>query len=253
MKRKLGFSLVELSIVLVILGLLVGGILAGKSLIRASELRAVGTEYHRYVTAVAAFRDKYFALPGDMANAQSFWGIAHATAATCVTTIGTGTQTCNGDGNSRVTPSTGSNESFRFWQHLVNAGLMEGAYEGVGTDPDTATLLNSPTSRLPGGLWYIGYWGTVAPGNAVTFAATYDNAFELGAISANEHPRAALLKPEELWNVDTKLDDGRPGYGKLIALRWNSCTDAADSADLDSEYALTDTTIQCAVLFRRSL
>lgn len=58
------FSLVELSIVLVILGLLTGGILAGQSLIRAAELRAVSTEYSRYITATQSFRDKYFAVPG---------------------------------------------------------------------------------------------------------------------------------------------------------------------------------------------
>ncbi len=79
-----GFSLVELSIVLVILGLLTGGILAGKSLMRASELRAVSTEYQRYLTAAQSFRGKYFELPGDFSKAQSFWGIAHATAATFV-------------------------------------------------------------------------------------------------------------------------------------------------------------------------
>ncbi len=54
---KNGFSLVELSIVLVILGLPTGGILAGQSLIRAAELRSVSTEYNRFVTATQSFRD----------------------------------------------------------------------------------------------------------------------------------------------------------------------------------------------------
>ena len=61
-----GFTLVELSIVLVILGLLVGGVLSGQSLIRAAELRAVSTEHSKFVTAMNSFRDKYFAAPGDM-------------------------------------------------------------------------------------------------------------------------------------------------------------------------------------------
>ncbi|MBN9993879.1 prepilin-type N-terminal cleavage/methylation domain-containing protein, partial [Listeria monocytogenes] len=78
---KPGFSLIELSIVLVILGLLTGGILAGQSLIRAAELRSVGEEYQKNRTAVATFRDKYFAIPGDMTNATSFWGLAGGTAA----------------------------------------------------------------------------------------------------------------------------------------------------------------------------
>jgi len=70
---KNGFSLVELSIVLVIVGLLVGGVLTGKSLIRAADLRSVSTDYEGYRTATSAFRDKYFGLPGDITNASSFW------------------------------------------------------------------------------------------------------------------------------------------------------------------------------------
>src|SRR3569833_319215 len=83
---KAAFTLVELSIVLVILGLLDGGVHTGQSLIRAAELRSVTTQYQRFLTAVQTFRDKYFALPGDMTNAHSYWGIAIATPATCVTT-----------------------------------------------------------------------------------------------------------------------------------------------------------------------
>ena len=70
------FTLVELSIVLVIIGLLVGGVLSGKSLIRASELRAVASEFSYYKIAIGNFKDKYSALPGDMRNAVTYWGAA---------------------------------------------------------------------------------------------------------------------------------------------------------------------------------
>jgi prepilin-type N-terminal cleavage/methylation domain-containing protein len=58
-----GFSLVELSIVLVILGLLTGGILTGQNLIRAAELRSAVTELQRHQASTQSFRDKYFAIP----------------------------------------------------------------------------------------------------------------------------------------------------------------------------------------------
>jgi len=74
--KKTAFSLVELSIVLVILGLLTGGVLTGQNLIRAAELRAVTTEFNAYQTAANTFKDKYFAIPGDMTNATDFWGSA---------------------------------------------------------------------------------------------------------------------------------------------------------------------------------
>lgn len=95
------FSLVELSIVLVILGLLTGGILAGQSLIRASELRAVVTEYERYIAASHTFRDKYMAIPGDMANATRFWGDDAALCADAGITNGT-PGTCNGNANGSI-------------------------------------------------------------------------------------------------------------------------------------------------------
>ena len=71
---QLAFSLVELSIVLVILGLLVGGILSGQSLIRAATLRSFVKQHEQHYTAVMSFRDKYSQLPGDMNNATQFWG-----------------------------------------------------------------------------------------------------------------------------------------------------------------------------------
>ena len=70
-RKNQGFTLVELSIVLVILGLLVGGVLTGQSLIRAAELRTVSTQYATFSTAVNTFRDKYFTIPGDMTNASA--------------------------------------------------------------------------------------------------------------------------------------------------------------------------------------
>ncbi|MBX9726410.1 MAG: prepilin-type N-terminal cleavage/methylation domain-containing protein, partial [Rickettsiales bacterium] len=102
-KHVTAFSLVELSIVLVILGLLVGGVLSGQSLIRAAELRAVSTEYSRYVTSAQTFRDKYFALPGDMNNATRFWGNLGGT--NCTNSAGTSavtTGTCDGNGDGQV-------------------------------------------------------------------------------------------------------------------------------------------------------
>lgn len=97
-----GFSLVELSIVLVILGLLTGGILAGQSLIRAAELRSVASEHQRYVTATKSFQDKYFSVPGDMKNATSFWGAADGgdgLGTDCFNVKSTTATTCNGNGD----------------------------------------------------------------------------------------------------------------------------------------------------------
>jgi prepilin-type N-terminal cleavage/methylation domain-containing protein len=208
-----GFSLIELSIVLVILGLLTGGILSGQALIRASQLRAVTTEYQRYVTAVHGFRDKYFALPGDFNNATAFW---------------TGAVTVNGNGDGNIVGSTtvASNETGYFWQHLALAGLVEGSYT-----PADWTAINAPTtnpkSKMQPATWSMRYVGPVTTndsvvgtggGGQVVYEGNYGNAFFLMSGLTLLTPSGGVLKAEEAWNIDTKLDDGKPGTGTVMSL-----------------------------------
>lgn len=251
-----GFSLVELSIVLVILGLLTGGILAGQSLIRASQLRALSTEYSRYLTATQSFHDKYLSLPGDMPNATDFWNAAHTTAATCVTTPSTDQKTCNGNGDGIIKPSTGSNESYRYWQQLANAGLIEGTYDGIthGSTNFSSTLANSPVSKLDGGLWFIWDHGQLTS-SAAYFDGMYRNFLTVGGMMANYSPSMALLKPEEMWNLDVKMDDGKPATGKVVILAdagMASCVNTTTTSNLAADYLLTGTAKGCSPIFRNA-
>lgn len=253
-----GFSLVELSIVLVILGLLTGGILAGQSLIRAAELRSVSSEAQRYTAAVRTFQDKYMALPGDMTNATSFWGAAHATPATCLTTAGTGTQTCNGDGDGDLDPAAAASqrgELFTFWEHLANAGLIEGDYTGFagpGSTSDFDAGTNSPLSRLGKAGWAIsdstqsGYglvgerYTNITGGDAYVHLVIGGDAVGV--------PSGFIMKPEEAWGIDTKLDDGKPGIGAVKAFPGATCGNNLDASV--SAYTLTSTTDSCWLTIR---
>lgn len=215
--RKHGFSLVELSIVLVILGLLVGGVLAGQSLIRAAEVRSVSSEQSRYRAAIYAFRDKYVALPGDMANATSFWGdqatgtSACASAATADGTPGT----CNGDGNGIVGPvGFSGTEGVRAWQQLAFAGLIEGNYTGYYDTSKLTIGLNVPASRYPKTGWAYLYRGTAASSTGVWDKPS--NYLQTGSENNNELWGYAY-SPEDAWNIDTKLDDGIPDQGTVLA------------------------------------
>ncbi len=258
--RIRAFSLVELSIVLVILGLLTGGILAGQSLIRAAQLRAVSTEYMRYKTAVGSFRDKYFALPGDMANATSFWG----TAGTCPGTSAspsTSAATCNGNGDFTLDPtvSTG-NEYYRFWQHLANAGLIEGSYSGVANSTTASAALslpgtNVPTSKLTGAGWSVYNYGNPGVASTLTFEGNYGNSFSFGATNLSTITDGPILKPEEAWNIDTKMDDGKPGTGgvRTYEAYGSSCSDTAASTTVaiaaTSAYLLSNSSLACNLIF----
>ena len=263
-----GFSLVELSIVLVILGLLTGGILAGQNLIRAAELRAVTTEFNQYQTAVQTFRDKYFALPGDMRNAEDFWGTMSS--GTCPNaTGGSGTQTCNGNGNGIIEESgaaSQSNERFAFWKHLANAGLIEGSYTGIASVDGPADHVrgeNAPASRLSSAGWAARYWEPRVSDSRL-FAGEYEHVLWVGAESSgNNGFNDAVFTPTEQWNLDTKMDDGLPAQGRLVVRdRRNGCTTTADgateltssathAATLDAAYHFDSDEVACAALWRR--
>jgi prepilin-type N-terminal cleavage/methylation domain-containing protein len=274
---KHAFSLVELSIVLVILGLLAGGVLSGQSLIRAAELRSIPTDLSRIQSATMSFRDKYMALPGDMPNAVRFWsaqagGSADGRDATCAGlgsgSPATGKATCNGNGDGRIctadgkcaTDATGDNyERFRFWQHLANAGLIEGSYTGVpGSSAITLHVpgLNSPASKLSNVAFSVFGTGYLA-GSDNAFVGNYGNCLEMRNDKNNtEGNKYAFLKPEEMWNVDVKLDDGKPGFGLIRPYApgngtttgdQRKCTSSKDPAV--SEYLLQEPSIACSVSY----
>ncbi len=251
-----GFTLVELSIVLVILGLLTGGILSGQSLIRAAELRSVGTEFQRYRTAVHSFRDKYFALPGDMSNATSFWTSLGGTGSdvTCQNTAATGAPTCNGNGNNQVFTSVVNNdEQLRFWQHLANAGLIEGSYTGV-VGAAYVPGGNVGPSKLANSYWWTGTsTGTGAP--ALLFQLPAGGYFNIGNTGAVITTAGSFtLMPEEAWNIDTKLDDGKPGTGTVMSNKGNGTNTNCNSAagigppgDVGATYSLTNSNKDCSL------
>lgn len=247
------FSLVELSIVLVILGLLTGGILAGQSLIRASELRTVSVDYSRYVTSVQSFRDKYMGVPGDITNATRFWGTDADGCPPTITTRAPKIPTCNGDGNGSLLNNT---EVHRSWQHLANAGLIEGSYSGLpgaGGANEAVPGENAPRGRLSNSGWAF-YFYTTSSGNGTYFDHTWGrNALIFGTPTATTLPYGAIMTPEEVWNVDVKLDDGKPAQGLLWVVYWNPCTLATSSADVNADYELTNNTKACSLAFNRPL
>ena len=259
-----GFSLVELSIVLVILGLLTGGILAGQSLIRAAELRAVTTEYARHTTAIQSFRDRYFALPGDMTNATAFWG--HTGVAGCTNrtgTSGTSPGTCDGNGDGYPTAAPNpyeSGEIFQIWRHLALAGLVEGQFSGLannivafGGGFGEQLNLNVPSSKVSSAGWEIVQYNNAGGTISQQFNRDYRNWLGVGA----NFPSGILLdnpifKPEEAWNIDTKVDDGRPGQGGVQVATYSTCTTATWVDQTDRPYNLSLTSIACSLRFKQS-
>ncbi len=249
------FSLVELSIVLVILGLLTGGILAGQSLIRASELRSVTSDFQRYTAATNTFRDKYFALPGDMNNATSFWGKDTTSTSACAGASGSaGTPgTCNGNGDGWI--GTDHLENYRAWQQLAMAGLIEGTYVGF-VNPVANATPPTPGVAVPKSKMGNAYWvaAQLSQSTAVNFELGYSdlsdvryNWLTFTGVNSVYWIGGGILKPEEAWNIDTKMDDGIPGTGKVRSGH-NSPSCASTTVSTTAVYALTNTSKSCGII-----
>jgi prepilin-type N-terminal cleavage/methylation domain-containing protein len=256
--KQSGFTLIELSVVLVIIGLIIGAIMFGQHLIRAAELRSIASDKEKLVTAVYSFRTKYNAIPGDMRDAQSIWGAAASCAADQTTEA-----TCNGNGDGKIninTPSgTRGNEGFLLWKHLANAGLIEGSYTGLhaNTDLSCARDYNAPSGKISGSLWYLEDLGTVSSAFWAWSNTFYGNMLELGMPQPNDDPWGNVLTAAEAYALDSKIDDGKPGTGILFGdrsltecvVRADGVTAAGGGHKTTAIYKTSSTGLQCYLVF----
>lgn len=220
MKEKTGFTLVELSIVLVIIGLIVGGVLVGQDLINAAKIRSQISQMEKYQTAVNTFKLKYGYLPGDIPDptASAFGFTAR------------GTNAGQGDGNGLI-EGTYSGAPDSNWGLIVEAGETAIFW----TDLAAANLLDggsftSASIICPPGCWgvFTGNLGDYFPtgkignGNFISvYSDSNKNYFEISIITAilgNSQITANTgLSPIQAYAIDNKLDDGLPQSGRITA------------------------------------
>lgn len=257
-----GFTLVEMSIVLVIIGLLVGGIVAGQSLIRAAELRSIPADYNRFVSAGLAFMDKYGALPGDLKDATSYWG---DNASYCSDgAIANGNPgTCNGNGDNTLSVASAvstTGEMHQFWNQLALAGMVEGKYTGIAGPGSTADVIigtNAPAARITNAGWAVRTYN--APGDTSEYTNDFGTALFLGYQTTNSMPIIAIMTPREQWNIDKKMDDGMPASGKMWARdtggfgNTNACTTSTSKTDYAGEYKISTPVLACTPWFAQAL
>jgi prepilin-type N-terminal cleavage/methylation domain-containing protein len=119
--KQIGFTLIELAIVLVIIGLLLGGVLKGQELINSAKVKNMASDFKNIQVYIYGYQDKFKALPGDDHAAAAHVGGTNAT-----NTAQTQNAVIQGLWNS----TSSADESYMFWQHVRLAGLAPGA-----TDP----------------------------------------------------------------------------------------------------------------------
>lgn len=257
-----GFTLIELSIVLVIIGLIVGGVLVGQDLIRAAEIRAQISQIEKYNTAVNTFRGKFGAIPGDMnASTATQFGFNDPNC-----TGGIGQRDGNGlidGGSSAGALGQGGYETGLFWADMSTTGLtqyVDGTYNFSNhTNPTTpcGSSLTSAISTtinlyLPVAKIGHGNYVYVYNNNSINYYGLSD---VTNIASGGQITSTPSLTVQQAFNIDQKMDDGLPATGNVITnyVTGNAVTQiTTGSCVTNSTYNIGPTTANsaaCALSF----
>jgi prepilin-type N-terminal cleavage/methylation domain-containing protein len=182
-RTQKGFTLVEIAIVLVIIGLLLGGILKGQEMITQAKIKNVVADFSGISAAYYGYQDRYRAIPGDDAQAASRWSGAAVS--------GTASEVGNGRIQGKYNSTTATDESRLWWDHLRRAGFVAG--NGTAQPFNAVTgMIGVETGDGTGG----------SPGTA------------LGGFGGLIICSAGL--PDKIAiAVDTQMDDGLIGTGTV--------------------------------------
>lgn len=255
---KEGFTLIEISIVILIIGLMVGGIMVGRHLVRSAELNNLIQDMNEYTTAINLFKQTYREIPGDMRKATVFWSSAGGTGKDGVCYLAQ-TQdslaTCDGNGDGNVHTTMGINymERFMVWKHLSNAKLINGKYMGKtnGTVSSYNVVIgqNVPSVKSDPDIYFDIFTALAQNGNHFDKSNFVATSLQLyGPLSRNY----GAISPSDAYVVDNKLDDGSPVYGIIYSTIKSSvvgtnCTTSDDSATAGYDFTIDDR--NCALFF----
>ena len=234
--RSAGFTLMELSIVLVIISLVVAGIVVGQDLIQAGLVRAQVTQLERYSTAMNVFKEKYGFLPGDIPASNA-------------ATVGLVSPRYCSDGNGVIkgyhdpytcspTNLVGWNQSgepLLFWRDLSDTKLIDQTLNGFGTPSGYAGYKTSanasssppfgsffPTAKVgKGGMLYVWSGGptvrwndTNSDGNNYMSISAFSS---FGSAGTSEIIGEPSMTAGVAYGIDLKIDDGNPQTGRVQA------------------------------------
>lgn len=251
--HEMGFTLIELSIVLVIIGLIVGGVLVGQDLIKAAGIRSQMSEWEKFNTSILVFKNKYNCLPGDCSNATRFFTAVYPQGIS------------NGNGNGFINDSADQNlrtagELEQLWAQLYSAGLTR--IDGMTLAACCAAAKYIPGVTVPT-LSFIGGYSAWYANAACVDSSNCTNASYTRIPTANyimtgmignanyfdrlwsAHPTVSngannyQLLPSEAFAIDSKIDDGKPRLGSVMT------TKTVAAAPYDTYAYLDQTSNQC--------
>jgi len=209
-RQTQGFTLVEIAIALIIIGLLLGSILRASELITSARVRGLISQQDGIRAAYYGFLERFREIPGDYSRAT--FNIAGATQ--------------NGNGNGQIEISTAPNETILAWEHLSRAGFLAGNYTYNATESDTT----SPKNRY-----------------GIYLQLVYDGNYGGGTV-ATPNPLMHNIKSgsqipvEIVAEMDRKIDDGAPNTGTFQFSRYQGNGGAAPTDGTTAAPACTSAT-----------
>lgn len=224
LRKQSGFTLIEIAIVLVIIGLLLGGVLKGQELINTARVRALNNSIDGITAAWYSFQDRYRAFPGDYLDARSTVNLPGAPA--------------GGDGNGLVGDDAGADEPAErgaVWVHLEAAGYITGGYDGsdVAANEYGCSVVTCPDNGFGSGMM-------------ISHGTLNQN----GTVNAHELVTGRGIPVEVLAELDRKIDDGAATTGLMqVGINGNNWTTSA-ACIAAPDYELQDPSDDCAAVFR---
>ena len=222
-----GFTLIELSIVLIIISLVVGGIVGGQSLVKSAKVNQMANDISKHGAMILLFRDQYDFFPGDLPNAQEYWP-------SCLDLSGVD---CNGNGDNVIT------ETLRAYEHLYLGGFLDTQYLFLGDSSNYYDYSYKPPIS-----------GTNTYGAIRTIDGLSPAIYNTTGHNISISSLANYIASADIKRIDSKIDDGFASKGKMMAFfpsdpRYRSLTSCVSgpSTDVNATYLLANNSTACTI------